>query len=75
MCVCASTCSAQAHMVNVMNNETHYKVQRIEDKPTAASNGRDQRHREEMNKGLFECSHTWTKRQDVCAAVTLVRYI
>lgn len=50
-------------MVNVMNNETHYKVQRIEDKPTAASEQmRSERHRKEINKGLFEMSHTWKKK-------------
>ena len=46
-------------MVNVINNRKHYTVQRIEDRPTSASEQtRSERHREEINKGLLEMSHT-----------------
>lgn len=67
-------CTAQAHIVSVINNEKGYKVQRIGGKPTSAlEQMRPETEREEINTGLLDMSHTWTensfrqkKRQDLC---------
>lgn len=60
--LCVYSCPAQAHMADVINNEKHFKVLRIEDKPTSALEQlRSERHSEEINKGLLEMSHTWTE--------------
>lgn len=41
-------------MVNVTHNERYCKVPRIEGSPTDEI-------REEINKGLFKMTHTWTE--------------
>lgn len=55
-------CTAWAHIVNAINNEKGYKVQRIGGKPTSAlEQMRSETEREEINTGLLDMSHTWTE--------------
>lgn len=69
-------------MVNVINNRKHYKVQRIEDKPTSASEQtRSERAGGEINTGSLEMLHTWTensvsfKKDERCVCHTSTKYM
>jgi len=69
-------------MVNVINNGKHYKVQRIEDKPTSAfeqTRSEREREREEINTGLLEMSHTWTENsvrlKSLCTNDTILDFL